>query len=367
MIAPRRVLRDVFPYQPGKSIASVQRELGLKSVVKLASNENPLGPSPKAMAAYRKAEKLCGLYPEGTSPELRAGLARFHQVEPESIIVGNGSDEIIRLLCESFLDPEDEVVVSQQGFIRFKQQASMMGARVIEVPMTDWTHDLVLMAKATSPRTKLVFVANPNNPTGTYNTQEEVEQLLSTVPKTALVVLDEAYFQYAAGIPGYPKSLPELVREHDNLVVMRTFSKAYGLAGLRVGYGVADPELTGWLDRIRMPFNVNLPAQYACLEALKDEAFVRRAIAVNDAQRVVVARTLGEMGFGVGESATNFVFARSPIPGRELFKALLRQGVIVRPLDEYGLPHCIRVSIGSAAQNKALFAALKKVLAKVPA
>ncbi len=367
MIAPRRALREVFPYQPGKSIASVQRELGLKSVVKLASNENPLGPSPRAMAAYRKAEKFCALYPEGTSPELRAGIARYHRVETESVLVGNGSDEIIRLLCEAFLESEDEVVVSQHGFIRFKQQASMMGARVIEVPMTDWTHDLELMAKAASPRTKLVFVANPNNPTGTYNTHAEVSKLLDAVPKTALVALDEAYFQYAASIPGYPKSLPGLVREHDNLVVMRTFSKAYGLAGLRVGYGIADPELTGWLDRIRMPFNVNLPAQRACLEALKDAAFVKRAVAVNDSQRIVVARMLGELGFGVGESATNFVFARSPLPGRELFKALLRQGVIVRPLDEYGLTQHIRVSIGTAAQNKALFAALKKVLAKVPA
>lgn len=367
MIAPRRALRDVFPYQPGKSIASVQRELGLKSVVKLASNENPIGASPRAMAAYRKAEKACALYPEGTSPELRDGIARFHGIEPESVIVGNGSDEIIRLLCEAFLDPEDEVVVSQHAFIRFKQQASMMGARVIEVPMTDWTHDLALMAKAASPRTKLVFVANPNNPTGTYNTLDEVSELLAAVPKTALVVLDEAYYQYAEGISGYPKSLPDLAREHENLVVMRTFSKAYGLAGLRVGYGVADPEITGWLDRIRMPFNVNLPAQRACLEALKDEAFVKRAVAANEAQRVIVSRTLGEMGFGVGDSATNFVFARSPLPGRELFKSLLRQGVIIRPLDEYGLPHFVRVSIGTAAQNKALFAALKNVLAKVPA
>ncbi len=362
MIAPRRALREVFPYQPGKSIASVQRELGLKSVVKLASNENPLGPSPQAMAAYRKAEKSCGLYPEGASPELRAALAHFHQVEPESIIVGNGSDEVIRLLCEAFLDPEDEVVVSQYGFIRFKQQAAMMGARVIEVPMTDWTHDLALMASAASPRTRLIFIANPNNPTGTYNTQEEVAAMLAAVPKTALVVVDEAYFQYAAAVPGYPKSLPELVRAHDNLVVMRTFSKAYGLAGLRVGYGVADPELIGWLDRIRMPFNVNLPAQRACLSALKDAAFVKRAVTVNDAQRAVVARALGEMGFGVGESATNFVFVRCPLPGRELFKAMLRQGVIVRPLEEYGLPNHIRVSIGTAVQNKTLFAALKRVL-----
>ncbi len=368
MIAPRRALREVFPYQPGKSIASVQRELGLKRVVKLASNENPLGPSPKAMAAYRKAEKYNGLYPEGTSPELRAALARFHKVEPECVIAGNGSDELIRLLCEAFLDADDEVVVSQHGFIRFKQQASMMGARVIEVPMTDWTHDLALMAKSTSPRTKLVFVANPNNPTGTYNTQEEVVALLDAAPKTCLVVLDEAYWHYARAIPGYPKSLPELVREHDNLVVLRTFSKAYGLAGLRVGYAVADPELVGWLDRIRMPFNVNLPAQHACLEALKDEAFVKKAVTLNGVQRASVSRMLGDMGFGVGDSATNFVFARSPMPGRELFKALLRQGVIVRPLDEYGLPHHVRVSIGTASQNKALHGALKKVLgAKVEA
>jgi histidinol-phosphate aminotransferase len=362
MIAPRRALRDVFPYQPGKSIASVQRELGLKSVVKLASNENPLGAAPRAMAAYRKAEKSCALYPEGASPELRAALARFHKVEAESVIVGNGSDEIIRLLCEAFLDPEDEVVVSQYAFIRFKQQASMMGARVIEVPMTDWTHDLTLMAQAASPRTKLIFVANPNNPTGTYNTAAEIGALLDAVPKTALVVLDEAYFQYAQSIDGYPTSLPDLVREHENLVVMRTFSKAYGLAGLRVGYGVGDCELIGWLDRIRMPFNVSLPAQAACVEALKDSAFVKRTVALNETQRALVARALGDLGFGLGESATNFVFARSPIHGRDLFKALLRQGVIIRPLDEYGLPGHVRISIGSPAQNRILIKALGKVV-----
>lgn len=360
---PRRPLRDVFPYLPGKSIASVQRELGLKSVIKLASNENPLGPAPRAMAAYRRAEKLNALYPEGTSPELRAALGRFHKLPSESIIAGNGSDELIRLLCEAFIDPDDEVVVSQHGFIRFKQQAAMMGARVIEVPMTDWTHDLTLMAKAASPRTKLLFVANPNNPTGTWNTQEEIEQLLAAVPESVLVVLDEAYVHYAQAILGYPKSLPDLVGRHPNLVVLRTFSKAYGLAGLRVGYAAADPELVGWLDRIRMPFNVNLPAQLACAEALKDAAFVKRAVGVNDVQRAVVARALADLGFGVGDSATNFVFARAPLPGRDLFHALLKQGVIVRPLDEYGLPHHVRISIGTPAQNKTLIAAVKQVLA----
>lgn len=362
-IQPRRALRDVFPYMPGKSIASVQRELGLKNVVKLASNENPLGPAPRAMAAYRKAEKSCALYPEGASPQLREAIARHHKLEPESVLVGNGSDEIIRLLCEAFLEPEDEVVVSQHAFIRFKQQSVMMGARVIEVPMTDWTHDLQLMAKAASPRTKLLFIANPNNPTGTYNTAEELGALLAVVPPTTLVVLDEAYWHYAHAIPGYPKSLPELVQAHENLVVLRTFSKAYGLAGLRVGYGVGDPELVGWLDRIRMPFNVSLPAQIACVEALKDAAFVKRSVALNESQRDSVVRALGDMGFGAGESATNFVFARSPLPGRELFKALLRQGVIIRPLDEYGLPSHVRISVGTPAQNKTLLKALAQVLA----
>ena len=366
LIPPRRALRDVFPYQPGKSTASVRRELGLKSVIKLASNENSLGAAPRALAAYRKAAEFLDVYPEGSSPELRGALARFHKIEPESVLIGNGSDEIIRLLCEAFLDPEDEVVVSQYAFIRFKQQAAMMGARVIELPMTDWTHDLELMAKAASPRTKLIFIANPNNPTGTYNTAEELEALLAAVPKTAIVALDEAYFQYAQGIDGYPKSLPDMVRRHENLVVMRTFSKAYGLAGLRVGYGVADPELVGWLDRIRMPFNVNLPAQAACVEALKDSAFVKRVVALNETQRAAVVRALGDMGFGVGESATNFIFARAPIPGRELFKALLRQGVIIRSLDEYGLPQHVRITIGTPAQNKTLLKALSQVLA-VPA
>ena len=366
MIPPRRALRDVFPYQPGKSIASVQRELGLKNVVKLASNENPLGSAPRALAAYRKAEKSCALYPEGSSPQLRDALCRHHKLEDRSVLVGNGSDEIIRLLCEAFVEPEDEVVVSQHGFIRFKQQAAMMGARVIEVPMTDWTHDLELMAKAASPRTKLVFIANPNNPTGTFNTEEEIDALLAAVPKTALVVLDEAYWHYAQAVPGYPKSLPDLVRAHENLVVLRTFSKAYGLAGLRVGYGVGDPELIGWLDRIRMPFNVSLPAQLACVEALKDGAFVKRSVALNETQRELVVRALGDMGFGAGESATNFVFARSPLPGRELFKALLRQGVIIRPLDEYGLPSHVRISVGTPAQNKTLLKALASILA-VPA
>jgi histidinol-phosphate aminotransferase len=364
---PRRAIRDVFPYQPGKSVASLQRELGVKTVIKLASNENPLGASPRAVSAYKKWEKSLSIYPEGSSYNLRQDLAQFHNVAAESVVVGNGSDEIIRLLCEAFLEPEDEVVVSQWGFIRFKQQAAMMGARVIEVPMTDWTHDLGLMAKAASSRTKLIFIANPNNPTGTYNTAEELEALLQSVPKTALVVLDEAYWQYAQAITGYPKSLPSLVQAYANLVVLRTFSKAYGLAGLRVGYGIGDPEMVGWLDRIRMPFNINAPAQMACVEALKDSSFVRRSVAHNEDQRPTLVRALGHMAFGVGESATNFIFARSPVPGRELFKALLKEGVIIRPLDEYGLASHVRISVGTRQENKILLKAIGKVLPRMEA
>lgn len=360
--APRRCLINVTPYAPGKSIASVQRELGLKSVIKLASNENPLGPSPKAMAVYRKAEKMCHIYPEGASPELRLAVARFHKIRPEQVLIGNGSDELIRLLCEAFLDTEDEVVVSQYGFIRFRQQSLLMGARVIEVPMIDWTHDLQTMAKAASPRTKLMFVANPNNPTGTYNTEEEVRELLKSVPRSTLVVLDEAYCQFAGEWDDYAASIPDLICEHDNVVVLRTFSKAYGLAGLRVGYAVADPEVLSWLDRIRMPFNVNLPAQQACIEALKDAAFVRRSVSVVSAGRGPLAAALRDMGFAAQDTATNFLFVRCPMPGRELFRALLKQGVIIRPLDEYGLSQHARITVGSREQNRQLLAALKQVL-----
>ena len=361
-VQPRRCLREVTPYAPGKSIASVQRELGLKHVIKLASNENPLGPSPKAMAVYRKAERQMALYPEGSSPELREALARFHKLETERILVGNGSDELIRLSCEAFLEPDDEVIASQYAFIRFRQQALMMGARVIEIPMVDWTHDLDTMAKAASARTKIVFVANPNNPTGTYNTQDEVRRLLDSLPPSVLVLLDEAYCHFAFEWADYPRSVPELVRRHDNLIVLRTFSKAYGLAGLRVGYAVGEPETLSWLDRIRMPFNVNLPAQQACIEALKDQAFVKRSTALAAAGRETLAAGLRELGFSVQDSATNFLFARSPIPGRELFKALLKLGLIVRPLDEYGLHDHVRVSIGSRADNRALLSAVKQVL-----
>ncbi|MBI4385842.1 MAG: histidinol-phosphate transaminase [Elusimicrobia bacterium] len=358
----RPCVRSVTPYLPGKPIAEVQRELGIRRVIKLASNENPLGPSPKAVAAARRALRQTHLYPEGASPLLRRALARELGILEYQVLIGNGSDEIIRLLCEAFLSPEDEAVVSQRGFIRFKQQSLLMGARVIEVPMRDWTHDLEAMARSVGPKTKLMFVASPNNPTGTYNTRDQVKRFLESVPSSVLVVLDEAYCHYAACRSDYPDSVREFFPGRRNLAILRTFSKAYGLAGLRVGYGIADAELVGWLDRIRMPFNVNLVGQWAALAAVEDRVFLRRSVAANRRGGRSLSTQLRRLGLQPGDSGTNFLFLRSPIPGNRLFQELLRSGVIVRPLDEYGLTHHVRISIGTPAQNGLLVSALKKAL-----
>ncbi|MCX5789799.1 MAG: histidinol-phosphate transaminase [Elusimicrobia bacterium] len=358
----RPCVRIVSPYFPGKPIAEVQRELGLKKVIKLASNENPFGASPRVLAFLRRETAEVHLYPEGASPVLRRALAELHGLSALNVVVGNGSDEVIRLLCEAFLSPEDDVITSQYGFIRFKQQAMMMGARVIEVPMADWRHDLETMARAVSSRTKMVYIASPNNPTGTYNSKEEVHDLLKALPATTLLVIDEAYYHYAVHEGDYPRQSTDLVRKFPNLVVLRTFSKAYGLAGLRIGYGVGDAELIGWLDRIRMPFNLGLLSQRAALEALKDTAWLKKGVSVVTKERDALAKALRDLGFGVVDSAANFLFAGSPCPGRVLFKRLLKSGVIIRPLDEYGLTHHVRISIGAPAENRALLAALRSAL-----
>ena len=361
-VLARPCLLFVEPYLPGKPIAEVQRELGLSKVVKLASNENPLGASPKARAELRRAWKDTHLYPEGASPLLRDALAAAHGVDYAQVIVGNGSDEVIRMLCEALLGPDDEVVCSQYAFIRFKQQALLMGAGVVETPSALYAHDLKAMAKAVTKRTKMVFVASPNNPTGTYTRQAELEALLSTLPPRCLLVLDEAYSQFAQGRPGYPSSSPELIGRWPNLFVLRTFSKAYGLAGLRVGYGLGDAGVVAWLDRIRMPFNVALPSQRAALAALGDGAFLRRSVSANAVRRAGLAKSLSALGLSTEESATNFLFCEAPVPGRELFGRLLRRGVIIRSLDEYGLPRHVRITVGTEAQNRFLLAGLRAAL-----
>ena len=359
----RTCLKDVTPYLPGKPIGEVRRELGLKRVIKLASNENPLGASPRALSAARKALTQCSLYPEGSSPLLRGDLAARLGVDVSQVIVGNGSDEIIRLVAEAFLEPGDEVVVSRYSFIRFEQSSRLMGAGVVSVPMREWRHDLGAMAGAVTPKTKVVFIASPNNPTGTYNTHSEVEEFLKRVRSDVVVVLDEAYFHFAALRRGYQRSIPRLL-VHPNLLVLRTFSKAYGLAGFRVGYGVGSPELVRLLNRVRMPFNVNLPGQAAAQAALSDEHFVKRTVQLTEEGKEFLLCGLKKLGTSPLESAANFVFVELPsaFSGRQVFQALLRSGIIVRPMDEYGLLRHIRISVGLPRENRQMLRALSRIL-----
>lgn len=360
-VLPKRTLRGVTPFAPEQPNEQIRRELGLKEIVRLCSNESPLGPSPKALAAYRAAADSLSCYPDGGSPGLCAALAKHHKLQPENVLVGSGCDEIIRMVCEAFLDPEDEVIVSQHGFVRFRQQAAMTGTRIIEIPMTDWTHDLETMGRAANPRTKILFVANPNNPTGTYSTTSELRDFLGAVPDTALVVIDEAFYDFAIENDDYPRTVPDLVRGHPNLLILRTFSQAYGLAGMRVGYALGDSEVLGWLDRIRLPFNVNLPAQRACLAALADAPFLARSVAATIKHREALAASLRGLGFGVLDSATNFLFVHSRVRGRALSRALFKRGIVIHPLDEYGLAEHVRISVGTSEQNAALLRALKDI------
>jgi histidinol-phosphate aminotransferase len=352
-------LEGLDRFEPGKPIAEVQRELGIERVIKLASNENPLGPPAGALAAAREALTEVHRYPDGAVTELRNALGARLGVPPSQVIVGSGSVEIIDLLARAVLGPGDNAVISEHAFARFRQvvDARNRGARL--VAMRDWTHDLEAMARAVDDRTRLVFVANPNNPTGTWNRRAEVEALVAALPPGVLLVLDEAYFEYADD-PEYPDGI-ELVRSGAPVVVTRTFSKAYGLGGLRVGYGVAAPEIIEALLVVREPFCANSVAQAAATAALADAEHVRRSRELNTAEKARVAETLARRGYTVLPSLGNFLTFDTQENGRALFHRLLTRGVIVRPLDPYGMRRWLRVSIGTPEENAAFLEALEAV------
>jgi histidinol-phosphate aminotransferase len=353
-------LEGLDRFEPGKPIGEVQRELGLADVVKLASNENPLGPSPKAVEAGRAAMAEVNRYPDPQATELRAALAAHLGMPVSHLLAGNGSVEIVDLIARAFLGPGDNAVISEHAFVRFRQivAAHNHGARL--VPMRDWTHDLVAMAGAIDGRTRLVFVANPNNPTGTWNRRAEVEALVEALPPGCLLVLDEAYFEYAAD-PDYPNGV-DLVRRGAPVIVTRTFSKVYGLGGLRAGYAVAAPEVLEALLVIREAFGTNSAAQAAATAALGDVDHVRRSVEMNRAEKARVAAALGERGFEVLPSLANFVTFDTRAGGRDVFRRLLARGVIVRPLDPNAMGSWLRVSIGTPEENAAFLAALDAVL-----
>lgn len=360
---PRKHIATITAYPPGKPIEDVQREYGLDSVIKLASNENPCGPSPKAIKAMIQAASEMHMYPDGNGFYLKQALSKRFGFPSEMIILGNGSDEISDMLAIAYLGPDDNLVCSEHDFISYKLAAQMMGATCKEVPLANWHINIDGMLKAIDAKTRLVCIANPSNPIGTMATKKELDRFFAKVPPTTLVLLDEAYVEYVESLD-YCEGMKYL-KKHPNLIVTRTFSKAYGLAGLRIGYGFANPEIIKNLDRVRPPFNANRMSQIAAMAALGDAAFIRRSVEVNKKGRKMLYDTFTKMGLSFIPSQTNFVLIDTGRSGAAVNESLLRQGVIVRPMGGYGLPSHIRITIGTTAENRRLIGALKRTLKEV--
>jgi histidinol-phosphate aminotransferase len=348
-------------YQPGRPIEEVAREFGLPlgGIIKLASNENPLGPSPKALAAMRDVLPHLHLYPDGSAFELKRRLAGRLGVAPENLVLGNGSNEIIEFVGHALMRPGAEIVVSEYCFAIYPLIARMMGASVRTVPARDFGHDLPAMARAIGPSTTVVFVANPNNPTGTLATKEELLALVEAVPSSVLLVVDEAYIEFLDD----PLDLLPAIRSgsRPNLLVMRTFSKIHGLAGLRLGYGIGVPALVGALEKVRQPFNINALVQAAALAALGDDDHVARTRAVNREGLALLTAGCRELGLAVVPSAANFLLVEVG-DGQRVFQELQRRGVITRPMGGYGMPRHVRISVGTAEENRRCLEALRAVV-----
>lgn len=348
------------PYQPGKPTEQLERELGVRNAVKLASNENPAGPADGVRAALNEAQAGARLYPDANGFDLKGALGEHLGVATERITLGNGSNDVLDLLARVFVTPGDEVVFSEYAFLVYPLVTKATAGTAVVVPARDWGHDLPAMADAVGERTKLVFIANPNNPTGTYNDARTLEAFLERIPVNVVVVLDEAYCEYVER-DDYPNGLDYLDR-FPNLVVTRTFSKIYGLAGLRVGYAVASAEITDLLNRVRQPFNVNHLAQKAAVAALADSEHVARCRELNSRGLDHLARLCDAMGLSYIPSVANFITVDFGSRASEVYEALLRQGIIVRPVSNYGMPHHLRITIGLSEDMDALEHALKRVL-----
>jgi len=352
-------VRSLQPYIPGKPIEELEREYGVTNVIKLASNENPLGPSPKALAAAQAALAEIARYPDGGGFALKRALATKLGVLPEQITLGNGSNDILEFAARTFVTAQDEVVFSQHAFAVYPIVTRAVDARAVEVPARDWGHDLAAMHAAITARTRLIFIANPNNPTGTWLRSDELREFLDNVPESVVVVVDEAYFEYVEE-SAYPDSIAWLAR-YPNLICARTFSKIYGLAGLRVGYGVSSPTVADLLNRVRQPFNVNSIAQAAALAALDDSAHLDEARRVNTDGMQQLVKGFEQLGLAYIPSAGNFVCVEVGEAGR-VYENLLRAGVIVRPVANYGMPRHLRVTVGLVNENQRFLDALKKIL-----
>ena len=357
---PLARILTIKPYQPGKPIDDVKRELGLKSVIKLASNESPYGPSPKVCAAIAQAARSVNRYPDSGCYYLRKALARHVGCGEDHLIFGNGSDEVIIAAIRAFVGEGDEVVMARPSFLIYDIATRVVGGRVKAVPLQNFCYDLDGMARAVGPRTKIVFIANPDNPAGTYIPAVDLTRFLKRINPDTVVFLDEAYYEFIKE-KDYPDSV-RLLAEFPQLIISRTFSKMYGLAGLRIGYGIAWPEMIDVLSRVCEPFNVNALAQAAALACLKDKAYYRRIALEIEAQRKTLFQGLASMGLDYVRTYTNFILIRVPGQASDVCRGLLHKGVIVRDMRAWGIENYIRVTIGTPAENKRFLKALSSVL-----
>lgn len=354
-------IATLSPYRPGKPAGELERELGLTDIVSLASNENPLGPSPRALEAANTALARVERYPDGAGFLLKEALSRTYGVTVEQLTLGNGSNELLNLVARVFVRPGDEVIYSEYGFVAYMIAARACQAQAVEVPAKAFAHDLTAMADAVTERTRLIYLANPNNPTGTAFGEAELKCFLDRIPEHVVVVLDEAYTEYVEPDAGLPDGL-KLIDDYPNLVVTRTFSKAYGLAGLRVGFSVASPQIADLMNRIRDPFNVNTIALAAATAALDDREFLQRTLEANRLGRRQLSAGLERLGTEFLMSQGNFVTVDLKRDAQPVFEGLLREGVIVRPLQQYRMPHHLRVTIGREQDNARFLEAFRRVV-----
>ena len=357
-------VQSLSPYQAGKPIEELKREYGVSDVIKLASNENPLGPGEKVLSAIQNELAELSRYPDGNAFALKETLAKKHSVDVKQITIGNGSNDILEILTRAFVTPEHEIIFSQHAFVVYPIVTQAVGAKAVVVPAKDWGHDLVAMQQAITDKTRVIFIANPNNPTGTWLGKKVLSSFLQAVPKDVLVVLDEAYFEFAdndIGAEDYPSGI-ELGKQYPNLIVTRTFSKAYGLAGLRIGYSISDTQIADALNRVRQPFNVNSLALKAAEVAVADTEYLEKGLKLNANGMEQLITSFEKMGLSYIPSVGNFICVNVGENAMKVYDALLYEGVIVRPVANYEMPEYLRITIGTEKENERFITALKKVL-----
>jgi histidinol-phosphate aminotransferase len=356
----RKDIDSISAYVPGKPIDLVQRQFGIKKVIKLGSNENSFGAPCKAKQAIIKNIDEIFRYPDGSCYYLKIALAKELRIKPENLLFGNGSDEIIDILIKTFLNPGEEILTSEKTFVEYEIIAKANGFKARCIPLKNFRYDLNEIKNNASKKTKIIFIANPNNPTGTYNTSKELTEFLSFLPKNKLVAVDEAYLEFVDA-KDYPKII-QLLKKFRNLVVLRTFSKAYGLAGLRIGYAIADPEIINAMEKIRQPFNVNFLAQRAAQAALKDKSFIDKITRIIKKEKYRLYKEFLSMNIEYIPTQANFIMFKTEMDGLLLSKELLKQGIIIRDLKQYKLDKYVRVTIGRPKENTLFVKKLKKIL-----